>query len=53
MSPTPSGSLVLQHFKLGDVLEIHDGIIFKFYYPGCHIYMYNYVYIHKCDLHTA
>ena len=33
MSPTPSGSLALQHFKLGDVLEIRDGIIFEFY-PG-------------------
>ena len=52
MSPAPSGSLALQHFKLGDVLEIHDGIIFEFYYPGLpHIHVY--VYIHKCDLHTA
>ena len=30
MSPAPSGSLARQHVKLGDALEIHDGIIFKF-----------------------
>ena len=33
MSLTPRGSLVLQRVKLGDVLEICDGIIFEFY-PG-------------------
>ena len=33
MSPAPSVSLALQHIKLGDALEIHDGIIFEFY-PG-------------------
>ena len=31
MSPAPSGSLVIQCIKLGDALEIRDGIIFKFY----------------------
>ena len=41
MSPAPSESLALQHVKLGDVLEICDGIIFDFYmYPGLpHTYM--------------
>ena len=33
MSPTPSGSLALQRVKLGDALEIREGIIFDFY-PG-------------------
>ena len=33
MSPTPSGSLVLQHVKVSGALEICDGIIFDFY-PG-------------------
>ena len=33
MSPALSGSLSLLHIKLGDVLEIRDGIIFNFY-PG-------------------
>ena len=33
MSPTLSGSSVLWHVKLGDALEICDGIIFNFY-PG-------------------
>ena len=38
MSPAPSGSLALQHIKLGDVLEIQDEIIFDFY-PGLpHMY---------------
>ena len=30
MSPAPSGSLALQHVKLGDALEIRDAIIFDF-----------------------
>ena len=33
MSPTLSGSSALQHIKLGDALEIRNGIIFDFY-PG-------------------
>ena len=31
MSPTLSGSSALQHVKLGDALEIRNGIIFDFY----------------------
>ena len=31
MSPALNGSLVLKCIKLGDVLEIRDGMIFKFY----------------------
>ena len=38
MSPALSGSLVLQRIKLGDAIEIRDGIIFDFY-PGLpHMY---------------
>ena len=33
MTPAPGGSLALQRIKLGDALEIHDGIIIEFY-PG-------------------
>ena len=38
MSPASSGSLVLQCVKLGDVLEIHDGIIFDFDLGLPHMY---------------
>ena len=31
MSPTPSGSLALQHVKLSDALQIRDRIVFDFY----------------------
>ena len=33
VSPAPSGSVVLQRIKLGDALEIRNGITFDFY-PG-------------------
>ena len=31
MNPAASGSLALQHVKLGDALEIRNGITFEFY----------------------
>ena len=37
LSPTLSGSLALQHVKLGDALEIHNRIIFDFYSGLPHI----------------
>ena len=37
MSPTLSGSSVLQRVKLGDALEIRNGIIFDFYLGLPHI----------------
>ena len=37
MSSAPSGSSALQHVKLGDALEIRDGIIFDFYSGLPHI----------------
>ena len=39
MSPALSGSSALQRVKLGDALEIRDGIIFDFY-PGLPHIMY-------------
>ena len=39
MSPALSGSLALECVKLGDVLEIRDGMIFKFYLGLPHIYV--------------
>ena len=33
MTPTLNESSVLQHFKHGNVAEIHNGIMFNFY-PG-------------------
>ena len=43
MNPAPSGgSLALQRVKLGDALEIHNGIIFDFYsgLPHIHVYIF-------------
>ena len=39
MSPTLSGSSALQHVKLGDALEIRNGIIFNFYSGLPHMYI--------------
>ena len=47
MSPAPSRNSALQRIKLGDALEIHDGIIFGFYSGLPHIYV-----VHFC-LYTS
>ena len=39
MSPTLSGSSVLQRVKLGDALEICNGIIFDFYSGLPHVFL--------------
>ena len=39
MSPTLSGSLALYHIKLGDALELCNGIIFDFYSGLPHLCM--------------
>ena len=43
MSPTLSGSLALQRVKLGDALEIRNGIIFNFYSELPQLYSKNIV----------
>ena len=40
MSPTLSRSSALQRVKVGDALEIRNGIIFDFYSGLPHIYIY-------------
>ena len=41
MSPTLSGSSALQRVKLGDVIEIRNGIIFDFYSGLPHMHLLN------------
>ena len=45
MSSTLSGSLALQRVKLGDALEIRNGIIFDFYSGLPHLYIYIFIYM--------
>ena len=45
MSPAPNGSPALQSFEHGNVVEIHNGIMFDFY-PGLpHMNLVKYLYV--------